>query len=122
MKKRLQSFRFAGRGIRLVFTSEPNMKIHLAAVLLVTCCGFIFSISKAEWLACLVCFGMVMGAEMVNTAIELTVDLVSPEFDPLAGKAKDVAAGAVLVCSIISAIVGLLIFVPKGLHLLHLLS
>ena len=114
MKKRIRSFGYAGRGIRVVFGTEPNMKIHIVIALLVIICGFIFSISMTEWMICLLCIGLVFGMEMMNTAIENVVDLASPNLHPLAGKAKDIAAGAVLICAIVSVIVGLLIFLPKG--------
>lgn len=118
MKKRIRSFAYAARGIKIVFGSEPNMKTHILMAVLVTICGFAFSISSTEWMLCILCFGLVMSAEMINTSIENIVDLVSPEQNELAGKAKDIAAGAVLVCAIISAIVGLIIFIPKGLNLI----
>ena len=118
MKKRIQSFVYAGRGIRLVFSSEANMKIHIVVASLVVICGFIFQISTPEWIACLLCIGLVFGAEMINTAIEDVVDLASPDHHELAGKAKDIAAGAVLICAIVSVIIGILIFLPKGLQLL----
>ena len=119
MKKRLQSFGYAFRGIYSVFGTEANMKIHIGISLLVIICGIAFNISITEWMFCLLCIGLVVGAEMFNTAIENVVDLASPELHPLAGKAKDIAAGAVLICAIISVIIGLLIFVPKGLVLLN---
>ena len=118
MKKRIKSFGFAFKGIKLVFGSEANMKIHLFVSLLVVICGFIFSISSIEWMMCILCFGLVFGAEMINTSIENIVNLVSPEQNELAGKAKDIAAGAVLICAIAAAIVGLIIFVPKAWILL----
>jgi diacylglycerol kinase len=113
MKKRIRSFGYAGRGIRLVFTTEANMKIHIAIAIMVVFCGFLFCISPIEWMLCLLCIGLVFGMEMMNTAIENVVDLASPNLHPLAGKAKDIAAGAVLICAIISVIIGLLIFAPK---------
>lgn len=113
MKKRIQSFGYAGRGIRIVFGTEANMKIHLTIVILVIILGFIFHISMLEWILCLLCFGLVLTAEMINTAIENVVDLASPRQHVLAGKAKDIAAGAVLISAIISAIIGLMIFLPK---------
>ena len=116
MKKRLQSFGYAYRGIYCVFGTEANMKIHIGISLLVIICGIAFNISITEWMFCLLCIGLVVGAEMFNTAIENVVDLASPEQHPLAGKAKDIAAGGVLICAIISVIIGLLIFVPKGLQ------
>ena len=118
MKKRLLSFGYAFRGIREVFGSEANMKIHIAITFLVIISGVIFSISLIEWMFCLLCIGLVVGAEMINTAIENVVDLASPDQHPLAGKAKDIAAGAVLICAIISVIIGLLIFVPKGWNMI----
>jgi len=118
MKKRIRSFGYAGRGIRIVFGTEANMKIHIGIAVLVIVCGFGFSISIIEWIACLLCVGLVFCAEMMNTAIENVVDLASPNLHPLAGKAKDIAAGAVLICAIISVAVGLLIFVPKAWALL----
>jgi diacylglycerol kinase len=114
MRKTIKSFGYAGRGIRFVFGTETNMKIHLVVCGLVIVCGFIFHISLIEWMFCLLCIGLVVGMEMINTSIENIVDLVSPNHHPLAGKAKDIAAGAVLICVIISVVIGLLIFVPKG--------
>ena len=113
MRKRIRSFGYAGRGIKTVFTSEANMKIHLVIAAGVIICGFAFKINATEWSLCLLCMALVIGGEMMNTAIENVVDLASPEFHPLAGKAKDIAAGAVLICAIISVIIGLLIFAPK---------
>lgn len=118
MKKRIQSFGYAFRGIREVFSTEVNMKIHIVVTCLVIICGVLLSISLIEWMFCLLCMGLVVGAEMMNTAIENVVDLASPEQHPLAGKAKDIAAGAVLICAIISVLIGLLIFVPKGWNLI----
>ena len=114
MRKRIQSFGYASRGIRLVFSSEANMKIHILIAVVVVICGFFFNISISEWIYCLLCIGLVFSAEMINTAIENVVDLASPEHHELAGKAKDIAAGAVLICAIISVLIGLLIFVPKA--------
>lgn len=112
------SFKYAWKGICSAVKSERNMHIHLIFVAAVVICGFVFHISKTEWLACIGCFGLVLAAEMMNTAIETIVNLVSPERHPLAGKAKDIAAGAVLIAAIASAIVGLIIFVPKGIALI----
>jgi len=114
MKKRIESCVYAIQGIKSVVGSEVNLRIHLVIAIFVIVCGFFFGISATEWMLCLLCFALVIGMEMMNTAIENVVDLVSPGMHPLAGKAKDIAAGAVLICAIISALVGLLIFVPKG--------
>lgn len=114
IKKRIRSFGYAIHGIKAVFGKEANLNIHFIIAALVVICGFVFSISITEWMICLVCFGLVISLEMMNSAIENIVDLVSPEKHKLAGKAKDIAAGAVLIAAVCSAIAGLLIFVPKG--------
>jgi len=114
MIKRIRSFGYAFKGIKAVFGKEANMNIHLIMAGLVVICGFLFSISITEWMLCVLCFGLVISLEMINSAIENLVDLVSPEKNKLAGRAKDIAAGAVLVAAIGAAIVGLIIFIPKG--------
>mgnify|MGYP002433540536 FL=1 len=91
------------------------MKIHCTVAVLVVIAGLILGISVTEWCICLGLFGMVMALELVNTAVEAVVDLVTEERNPLAKIAKDTAAGAVLIAAIMAAIVGLIIFVPKGL-------
>lgn len=118
MKKRIKSFKYAIRGIQDVISDEMNMRIHLFIAVLVVICGLVFNISNVEWLVCVLCFAVVMTAEMINTAIETVVDLVSPSKHELARKAKDVAAGAVLLSAFFSAIAGLMIFVPKLLAVL----
>lgn len=118
MRKLIKCFGYALHGIAQAFKSEPNIKIHLAIIILVVAGGFLFHISIAEWLACIVCFGLVMGAELFNTSIEKLVDLVSPEYNPKAGKVKDISAGAVLVCAFISVVIGVIIFAPKIWNLL----
>lgn len=113
MKKFLNSFVFASRGIKLVFASETNMKVHVGISVFVILLGFLFHISTFEWLICILCIGLVFSSEMFNTAIETIVDLISPQRNHLAGKAKDIAAGAVLVTAIMSIAVGIIIFLPK---------
>ena len=95
--KFLKSVPFAIEGIKILFKSENNAKIHLLAVFVVIITGFLIHFSEAEWLAVIVVMGGVLALESVNTALETLVDLVSPEFHPLAKKVKDVAAGAVLI-------------------------
>ena len=113
MKKLIKSFGYAFRGIGQAFKSEPNMRIHLTITLFVIAGGFLLHISVTEWFVCLLCVGLVVGAELLNTSIEKLVDLVSPEYNPKAGKVKDLSAGAVMVGAIISAIIGIIIFAPK---------
>lgn len=114
MKNRINSFAYALRGVREAAKSEVNIKIHLTVALLVVICGFAFRITVTEWMVVLLCFGLVLSMEIMNTAIETVVDLASPKQHKLAGKAKDLAAGAVLVAAIFAAICGLIIFIPKG--------
>jgi diacylglycerol kinase len=118
MKNRIRSFGYAFKGIKAVFGNEANMNIHLIMSILVIACGFIFKISITEWMLCIICFGLVISLEMLNSAIENLVNLVSPEQNKIAGKIKDISAGAVLIAAICAAIVGLIIFVPKGWSLL----
>jgi len=90
-----------------------NFKIHLVATLLVGAAGWYFHLAINEWLWIILAIGLVLVAELLNTAIEILVDLVSPDFNVQAGKVKDVAAGAVVVAAIISVVIAALIFIPK---------
>jgi len=113
-KKRLtNSFKYAFEGILQAYVGEQNLKIHTVIAILVIIFGFILKISYTEWLVCLVLIGLVLMAEFFNTSIEYLVDLVSPEIHPLAKATKDTASAGVLMMAIISAIIGLIIFVPK---------
>lgn len=113
MKKFLRSFKYALEGIFTGLKEEQNMKIHIAIMILVIIFGILLKISKIEWIICIALFGLVISMELINTAIENTVDLITKEINEQAKIAKDVAAGAVLVSAIASAIIGLIIFVPK---------
>lgn len=108
-----KSFKYAFEGIFAGVIKERNMKIHCAAAAAVTAAGFIFHISAAEWCICLVLFGLIFSLELVNTAVEAVVDLVTEERRPLAKLAKDTAAGAVLIAAIMAASAGCIIFIPK---------
>lgn len=113
-KKRLtNSFKYAFEGILQAYIGEQNLKIHTVIAVLVIIFGFILKISYTEWLVCLVLIGLVLMAEFFNTSIEYLVDLTSPEIHPLAKATKDTASAGVLMMAIISAIIGLIIFVPK---------
>lgn len=113
MKRLLLSFGYALAGIKAVVRTEKNMQIHLFVAVLVIVLGFIFHISVSEWLAVIICIGLVFSAETMNTAIEKLVDLVSPERKPQAGNIKDIAAGGVFLAAMISVVVGIVIFLPK---------
>lgn len=108
----LKSFGFAFSGIIRVIKEERNIKIHLVAALFVMALAFYFNMSRNDWLILLLIITIVISLELVNSSIEAVVDLASPELHPLAKKAKDVAAGAVLVAAIISVIIGVLLFFP----------
>ena len=113
ISNRVKSFVFAFRGIFVACKSGVNIWIQLFIGLLVIIAGFVFEISKTEWLFAIFAMGMVLTAEIFNTAIEKLVDLVSPDYHSEAGKTKDLAAGAVLLAAICAAIIGLIIFIPK---------
>ena len=118
-KKLINSFKYAFKGIGSAFLTERNMKIHVTMMILVIICGIIFKISVLEWFICIACFGIVIGGEMFNTAIEQVVNIAMPEKDPRAKLAKDVSAGGVLVLALAAATIGFIIFLPKALKLLE---
>jgi diacylglycerol kinase len=113
----IKSVSFAINGLKLVL-KEKHIKIHLIMTALVISAGFYFRITHMEWAIILICIGVVLSLEIMNTAIEHFVDLVEPNQNPKAGAIKDLAAGAVLIFSIISAIIGIMIF---GKYILDLL-
>ncbi len=112
-----ESFGYAFEGIWTGIRKERNMKIHCLAIILVTLAGTFFNITATEWCICLLLFALVASLELVNTAVEAVVDLVTEEKKPLAKIAKDTAAGAVLFAAIISVIIGCIIFLPYLLKL-----
>lgn len=112
LRRRVASFGHAFRGIGAALRSEVHLRFHALATALVVGCGFYFRISGLEWALVALAVGTVWSAELVNTAVEALTDLVSPAYHPLAGKAKDVAAGAVLVAALAALIVGGLVFIP----------
>lgn len=109
----LHSFKHAAVGLAAVIKEERNMKIHLFLGLIVVVFGFVFEISRMEWILVILSIGGVISLEAVNSAIERVVDLVTEEYHPLAKNAKDMAAAAVFLFAIVTIIVGVLIFVPK---------
>lgn len=107
------SFKCAFCGIITALKKERNIKIHFVAMFIVIVLGFLLKISQIEWIVCLILFALVIGAELINSAIESTVDLAMPDIHEKAKFAKDVAAGAVLFIAIVSLIIGIIIFMPK---------
>ena len=109
----IKSFKFAFAGIKYAFVTQGNFRFHTGAIVIVVLMGFFFNLSIIEWLWIIAAIGLVLCVELVNTAIETIVDLVSPDYHVKAGIIKDVSAGAVLIISILAAGIGLMIFVPK---------
>lgn len=113
LNKRIKSFSYAFKGIWIAITTQTNVKIHVFTIFPVFGLGFFLDISLYEWMALMICIGMVISAEIMNTSIEFLTDLVSPEYLPQAGKVKDLAAAAVLLAAITAFLVGCIIFIPK---------
>lgn len=107
-----RSLRQALHGCAVLFGTERNAKIHLAAFIVVLIAGFCFSVDKTEWMIILLASGAAIAAEAMNTAIEGAVDLVHPQYGEKAGRIKDIAAGAVLIVTCTAIVVGVMIFFP----------
>lgn len=116
LQARYRSFGYAFKGIAIFVRTQAHAKIHLLAIALIIPLGLWLNLAIWEWCTMLICMGLVLSLEAINTAIEFTVDLASPDQHPLAGKAKDVAAGAVLIGLIWAAMAWALIFLPKLYH------
>jgi diacylglycerol kinase len=104
---------YAIRGLRDLFATQPHAQIHALATIAVISAGFYWRIAPWEWASVIICIGLVIALEAVNTAIEYLTDLSSPEIHPLAGKAKDMAAAAVLIAAINAIGVAFVVFGPR---------
>ena len=122
MKKFFNAVLFAAQGIRQFFSRERNGKIQIVFGAAAVVLGLTVSLSSFQWLLVLFCIGLVISLEMVNSAIERYCDLVTTDFHPGIKVIKDVAAGAVLVASITSLIIGLIIFIPALVQFLNFLK
>ncbi len=111
--KRIASFQYAWQGIFYLIRTQPNAWIHLTISTLVVFFGFYFKISGLEWQMIGLAMGLVWSAEAFNTALEVLVDWLSPDYHPQAKIVKDVSAGAVLLGALAAAGVGISIFLPK---------
>ena len=109
---RIRSIKFAVRGVRIMVASQHNAWIHSAATVVVVAAGLTVKLSVSSWAWIVLAIGSVWTAEALNTAFEFLTDVASPDFHPLAEKAKDVAAGAVLLAAIGAVIIGGLVFWP----------
>lgn len=110
LKYFLDKFIYAAHGVCLAVASEVNMKIHLAVAIIVVLLGFAMRLPLWKWAALIMVISLVIIAEMFNTAIETTVDMYSESYHPMAKRAKDVAAGAVLLAALTAVIMGVVIF------------
>lgn len=116
--KRAQSFKHAFRGIRVFVQTQHNAWVQIFFLCVVVVLGYVLSVSSIEWMMLVFSIGLVLCMEAINTAIEFDIDLTSPQYHPFARDTKDVAAGAVLISTIVAVIVGLIVFIPKILVLI----
>jgi diacylglycerol kinase (ATP) len=112
----IYSFRHAGRGLAWALSSQANLRVHLVVAVVVLIAALLFRFSAIEFALLFVCISIVVAAELVNTAMEVLIDYAWPERHPMVGRAKDLAAAAVLLAATGTAVVGILLF---GRHLLH---
>jgi len=117
----MKGFKYAISGLKEALITQVNFRFHIIATLIVVCAGLVMELSEMEWVMIIFCIGFVIVAELINTSIEYLVNLVSPEQNLLAGKVKDLAAGAVLIAAITAFVIGTIIFFPKVMLLLETL-
>ncbi len=117
LKKFINSFSYPVKGLKYAYRNEQNLAVDVGIALIVVIFGFIFKVNKYEWAILALTIGLVISCELINTAIEATVDLVTEEYHPLAKVAKDTSAAAVFIFAIVAIIVGLIIFLPKVIAL-----
>src|SRR5690554_5348853 len=113
MKKVIRSFQFAIEGIGYAIKTQKNLKIHGFIAIVAILLSLYFQIERWEWIVLLLVFAMVLTSELLNTAIERTIDLITQDYHEYAKCAKDVAAGAVLISAIIAVIIGFLLFFER---------
>ena len=117
VRRTLYSFRHAGRGFAWALTSQANLRVHFAAAAVVLVAALVLRFSTIEFVGLTLCFAIVVAAELFNTALEVLIDYAWPEHHPMIGRAKDVAAAAVLVAAVGAAVVGVLLFARPLFHL-----
>lgn len=118
LRDRLRSFTFAFSGLKILLKTQHNSWIHLAVTGVVLAVGASLRINAIEWCVLTLAMASVWITETLNTAIEFLTDLVSPEYHPIAGQVKDLAAAAVLISAMGAAIVGVIVFLPRIIQLL----
>lgn len=107
----IKSFGHAVRGMRAAWHDGINFKIHILISVIVIGAAYYYNFSYLEWIVLIFAIGIVLFAEIVNTAIERTLDMLEPNHHPLVGRIKDMAAGGVLFIAVIAAVVGILLFI-----------
>lgn len=112
---RLKSVGFAFRGAFKLITTEHSVMVQSSLAVIMIIAGFVFNISRMEWMMQILAFGLVLGIESMNTAVEKMADFIHPEFHDRIGFIKDIAAGAVMFAALAAVAIGLLIYVPKFL-------
>jgi diacylglycerol kinase (ATP) len=108
-----RSFRAAFAGLFYGLRTQRNLQIHAAAAVLVVLAAIVLRLTRVEWCLIVLCIGLMAAAELLNTAVEVTLDRLWPQYDDGVRVAKDVAAAAVLMAAITSIVVGLIVFVPR---------
>jgi len=116
--ERAKSFSYAIRGLKLLFKTQHNSWVQISLTIVVIFLGIFLCISQIEWMFLILSIGSVLTAEAFNTAFEFDIDLTSPTYHPYARDTKDVAAGAVLITSVMATVVGIIIFLPKIIEML----
>jgi diacylglycerol kinase len=117
LRRTIYSFRHAGRGLTWALSSQANLRVHFGAAVVVLIGALLLRFSTIEFVALVLCFALVIAAELFNTTLEVLIDYAWPEHHPMIGRAKDVAAAAVLMAAAGAAVVGILLFAR---HLFHL--
>ena len=113
----LKGFGYAFSGVRTAFKTEQNFLIDFIVAIIVIILGFVLKLSIIEFIIVLIVIGLVISMELMNTAIEYTIDMTMPDIHPLAKAAKDISAAAVLFSAIIALIIGIIIYIPKIINL-----
>ena len=109
----ISGFAYAAKGLVEAIKTQFAIRFHFAATIIVVALSFYYKLNSIEWCFILFSISIVWSTELINTAIEYLTDFVSPEYNFLAGKVKDIAAGGVLMAALVSACIGLIIFIPK---------
>ncbi len=112
MRTTLQSFKYAGAGIKKALRSERNFRIQLVGAVLALGMSALLGITAMQWVVIVLLIGLVLSLELLNTALETLVDMITLDHDPMAERVKDVSAAAVLIFSIVASIIGIIIFAP----------